>query len=172
MSAKAISNRLCQLVTIIILTLVFLIIAPVIFGNMHKVYADNGNVTINATNFPDENFRSYVKDNFDSDKNGILSAEEIAGVSSIKIDNSNIYDLTGLEYFANLTQLIYNNNQLTNLDISNNRSLEILNCTSNHLTSLDLSNNDNLSLDSLRGDELDSSSSFFFRYDGHAVSLW
>jgi len=40
-------------------------------------------VSIDASNFPDENFRAYISDNFDSDGDGVLSDEEIAGAEVI-----------------------------------------------------------------------------------------
>ena len=41
------------------------------------------NVAINAENFPDSNFRSYVSENFDTDSNGVLSNTEIIAVTTI-----------------------------------------------------------------------------------------
>ena len=44
-----------------------------------------GDVEIDETNFPDKNFRKYVEDNFDTNKDGILSADEIAAVEEITL---------------------------------------------------------------------------------------
>ena len=46
--------------------------------------AAEGDVLINDTNFPDENFRNYVQ-KFDTVDDNILSAEEIAAVTSINV---------------------------------------------------------------------------------------
>ena len=35
-------------------------------------------VAVTALNFPDNTFRNYVSENFDTDSNGLLSDEEIA----------------------------------------------------------------------------------------------
>jgi hypothetical protein len=70
-------------------------ISSIGFGGITEVHAADG-VEINATNFPDANFRSYVSDNFDKDKNGFLSNEEISSVSSIFVYFNNISDLTGI----------------------------------------------------------------------------
>ncbi|MBR0256326.1 MAG: hypothetical protein IJQ58_01195 [Synergistaceae bacterium] len=43
-----------------------------------------GDVAINATNFPDETFRNVASD-FDTDKNGTLSAAEIANIKVVDI---------------------------------------------------------------------------------------
>ena len=44
--------------------------------------AENGDVVIDAANFPDENFRDYVS-KFDTDGNGALDELEINSVVSI-----------------------------------------------------------------------------------------
>jgi len=44
-----------------------------------------GDVKIDETNFPDKNFRKYVKDNFDTDNDAFLSADEIAAVEEITL---------------------------------------------------------------------------------------
>jgi len=53
----------------------------------------------------------------------------------------NISDLTGIEAFPNIKWLICSENNLYNLDLSNNLALEGLDCSSNNLYFLDLSNN-------------------------------
>ncbi|MBR5513207.1 MAG: leucine-rich repeat domain-containing protein [Ruminococcus sp.] len=98
-------------------------------------------VEINAENFPDENFRNYVKENFDTGGDDVLSAEEIAAVTELNIDACGISDLTGIEYFTDLAFLNCNKNNLTALDVSNNTALQALWCYNNQLTTLDLSNN-------------------------------
>ena len=52
---------------------------------------------------------------------------------------------------ADLGGLLINNNQLTNIDISNNTNLTQLNISSNNLTSIDLSNNPSLSSLNIQG---------------------
>ena len=44
-----------------------------------------GDVAIDETNFPDKNFRKYVEDNFDTSKDGPLSADEIAAAKDITL---------------------------------------------------------------------------------------
>jgi hypothetical protein len=102
--------------------------------------ATEGNVPIDAEHFPDANFRTYVKDCFDTDKNDILSATEIASAKNFYIGGKRISDLTGIENFTELTVLYVENNQLTSLNLSKNTKLEILYCDSNQLTSLDVNN--------------------------------
>jgi len=102
---------------------------------------NNDYVLINEENFPDEIFRNYVKENFDTDGNGILSAEEISKITDINVSNRGISDLKGIEYFTALKRLICDDNNLTSLDVSNNTALTYLDCHYNNLTSLDVSNN-------------------------------
>ena len=98
-------------------------------------------VAINSTNFPDDNFRSYVSGSFDVNSDDVLSDAEIAGVTSIDVHGRSIASLQGVGYFTALTELFCYSNQLTELDLSNNTSLRVLSCANNQLTTLDVSNN-------------------------------
>ena len=98
-------------------------------------------VAIDETNFPDAVFRDYVSREFDQNKNGMLSEEEINRVTQICVDGKGIKSLKGVEYFTALYNLLCRNNQLTVLNISNNTALKWLYCSNNMLTALDISNN-------------------------------
>ena len=98
-------------------------------------------VAINDTNFPDKNFRTYISKVYDENNNDILDANEIAAVKTIDVSRKEIKDLTGIEHFENLTKLLCYNNQLTTLDVSENKALTLLTCDNNELTSLDVSGN-------------------------------
>ena len=111
------------------------------FAGAFTAFADSGEVEINAVNFPDDNFRQYVLDKCDTDGNGVLSQGEIKRKKSIYIEEKNIADLKGIEYFYNLTELWCSDNKLTSLDVSQNTALEKLYCDINKLTSLDVSQN-------------------------------
>ena len=107
-------------------------------------------VEINSTNFPDQVFLQYVKDNIDTEdatgqKDGKLSQAERDAVTEISITNTNCTDLTGIAYFANLKILYCNNNKLTGLDMSGNPALEQLLCYENNLESLNVTKNKKLS---------------------------
>jgi len=103
-------------------------------GITPKAYAD-GDVAINDTNFPDSNFRTYVKDNFDADKNGSLSTTEINSATEIDVSKKSIANLKGVEYFTALRILHCQDNQLTTLDVSKNTSLLGLSCHNNNVQS-------------------------------------
>lgn len=106
---------------------------------------DSEVVEINSTNFPDQFFLQYVKDNIDTEKDGKLSQAERDAVTEISITNTNCTDLTGIAYFANLKILYCSDNKLTGLDMSGNPALEQLLCYENKLESLNVTKNKNLS---------------------------
>ena len=100
-----------------------------------------GGIAINADNFPDGNFRSYVSGNIDTNNDTVLTADEIAAVTEINVIGMGIADLTGVEYFVALKRLICYSNNLTSLDVTENTALTALHCYENQLTSLDVSQN-------------------------------
>ena len=123
----------------------------------------DGDVAINEANFPDANFRQYVKNEFDKNEDDILSADEIAAVQAIHVDRKPITSIEGIEHFTALTDLYCSETKLTALDtshntklvrlecsriptltslnVSKNTELKHLNCNYNPLTALDLTNN-------------------------------
>ena len=101
------------------------------------------NIEINATNFPDENFRNYLlEQSYGAD--GIITSDEIEGITYINVFEKDIESLEGIGYFKNLRYLYCDNNKLTSLDLSNNTALESIQCPNNQLTSLDVSGCNNL----------------------------
>lgn len=116
---------------------------------------------IDQNNFPDANFREYVKANFDTDGNGSFSQNELMAVTSIiiPVDSPRIQSLKGIEYFTEITFLSCNENpSLVGLDLSHNTKLQEasvrdcqlnslklptnikgINCSGNQLTSMDIS---------------------------------
>ena len=101
-------------------------------------------IAIDETNFPDANFRSYVSEGFDTDQDGFLSDTEIAAVHSIEVYNKDISSLQGVEVFTELSYLDCSYNNLSVLDVGDNKALISLYCGANQLTALDLRNNTNL----------------------------
>ena len=112
---------------------------------------DSEFVEINSTNFPDQVFRKYVEDNIDKadttgQKDDKLSQAERDAVTEISITNTNCTDLTGIAYFANLTELNCYHNQLTTLDVSKNAKLSALRCYNNGMEKLNLGDITHLTL--------------------------
>ena len=97
-------------------------------------------IDINATNFPDDNFRAIVKAT-DINKNGdnYLSWAEIQAVTELYVSEKGIKNLKGIEYFKALKMLACRFNGLESLDVSMNTALTELDCSYNSLKSLDVS---------------------------------
>ncbi len=101
-------------------------------------------IAINATNFPDANFRKYVKSEFDQDSNGKLSDEEISDADLIDLTGKSIKDLTGLKYFTSLQILECSGLKLAELDVSSNTKLTTLIADGNKLSKITLTKNTSL----------------------------
>ncbi|MCK5338462.1 MAG: leucine-rich repeat domain-containing protein, partial [Bacteroidales bacterium] len=115
---------------ILLLTTVFLLCSIILQGQ--------------TTAIPDANFEQALIDlGIDSDGtiNQSVATSNISGLTALNVYNKNITDLTGIEGFISLTNLLCYNNQLTSLDLSQNTALIRLYCQNNQLTSLDVSQN-------------------------------
>ena len=105
--------------------------------NVSVTYKDAGDYV----NIPDANFKAYLVATFDKDGDKEISLDEAAAVSKIHCNQKRIASLEGIQYFTSLTELNCYSNQLTSLDVSNNKALTGLDCYSNQITSLDVSKN-------------------------------
>ncbi len=126
-----------------------------------------GDVEINDTNFPDEDFREYLKTAtyYDSstgthkkiDENGdeTLSLTERMKVKRIDVSSLNVHNLKGIEKFPELIELKCENRHISKLDLSQNTKLEYLYCKNNELTQLDLSKNPNITILDCSDNKLD-----------------
>ena len=97
-------------------------------------------------NIPDANFKTYLTTDpiarIDTNLDGEISFTEASNFSgTINCPNSSISDLTGIEFFTNITGLYCNGNSLTALDVTNNTAIIDLYCNNNSLTALDVSAN-------------------------------
>ena len=97
-------------------------------------------IEINDTHFPDEKFRTYIKENMDKNDDNTLSTEEADAVTYLYLNYEGIRDLTGIEHFPNLKTLHVELNRLSTLDVSQNKKLSALYAGNNELTSLILPN--------------------------------
>lgn len=75
---------------------------------------------------------------------GDITQGDVASVTSLDVSARGIDDLSGIEYFTALTELLCSSNNLTSLDVSKNVELQDLVCSFNELTSLNISNNTKL----------------------------
>ena len=96
---------------------------------------------VTAQFFPDPTFMGLVESNYDADHDSIMTKAELDNVTVMRVFNSNIQDMTGLQYFTALTVLDCSSCQLGSLDVSKNAALTNLYCNNNQLTVLDISHN-------------------------------
>jgi len=80
---------------------------------------------------PDANFKAYLLENFDANKDGKISLKEAKAIKVIDCSNRNIEALDGIEKFSNLTSLNCSNNLLDELELNENKKLNKLVCTNN-----------------------------------------
>ena len=109
----------------------------VIYGTVEMApesYSYLPNVVIDSTTFPDSNLRNYLKATYG---NYIDNTK----VVSIDVSFKNISSLAGIEYLYNLERLNVFSNNLTELDLTNNRRLADLDARWNNLKTLDLTRN-------------------------------
>jgi gliding motility-associated-like protein len=90
------------------------------------------------TLIPDANFeQALINLGIDNGAiDGKVLTMNIRNQIGLQVSGKKISDLTGIQDFLALTSLDCNDNNLTNLDVSNNTSLWSLGCSSNQLTSL------------------------------------
>lgn len=93
------------------------------------------------TSIPDANFENkLISLGLDSGAiDGKVLTANITQVTSLNVSSSSITNLTGIQDFVSLKELICHTNQLTSLDISKNIALTSLDCSLNQITSLDIS---------------------------------
>jgi len=112
------------------------------------------------TYVPDDNFEHYLEThtaagttvpvgNANSMGNGVYSdnyvlTSNIKNVTTLEINGQNIADLTGIEDFTHLQYLRAEDNNISNVNLSQNTALQRLRIYQNQLTSLDVSHNTNL----------------------------
>ncbi|MGB0880240.1 MAG: T9SS type A sorting domain-containing protein [Polaribacter sp.] len=108
-------------------------------------------------NIPDANFKNYLLSNVAVNTNNdseIQVSEAMNFTGTLSFQFRSINDLTGIEFFKNLSVLDCGDNNLTSINLAENTALEQLLCYDNNLTSLDLSNNTNLKVLDCRDNQL------------------
>lgn len=122
------------------------------------VQADDGDIEINAVNFPDPVWLSIVSEYIDTDDvKGTLSVQE-RSKSTLPIaewieDGQVITDLKGIEYFTAVKTLRISDLGLESLDVSALSNLQTLTVLGNNLTALDVSSNTALKTLNCRGNK-------------------
>lgn len=94
---------------------------------------------------PDEHFRAWVLWNYDTDKDGRLSAQEATTIETIELNTDETASLGGIQHFPNLLKIHAEGSltdgepkgQLSTLDLSGNPLLTMLYLPHNRITALD-----------------------------------
>lgn len=105
-------------------------------------------VNINEENFPDANFRNWLLAQ-DYGKDAVITDAEMAGITKIVARGCSIEDLTGLQFFTELTELDASSseemhpmeqwNHISSINLSGNSKLRVLWLDNNQITSINLS---------------------------------
>jgi len=121
---------------------------------------------------PDDNFETYLETH-DANGNsvplgdptsmgngimldGIVPTASIANVITLNIPNLGIYNIIGIEYFANLETLNCSSNLISIIDITQNTALRVFSCAYNIIwSSVDVSSNINLFHLNVRDNKID-----------------
>jgi len=83
-------------------------------------------VDFDSNNFPDDVFLELLKaDGIDTNEDGLLEESELEAVKSISFHDEGIKDVTGLEYFTELTYLDLSScSNVTSINLDNNKNLK------------------------------------------------
>ena len=105
--------------------------------------AGAGDVAINPTNFPDENFRDAVRV-YDTNGDEVLSKAERDIVTNLHCERRGIKSVKGIEYFTEIQGLWCLQNNISSWDLSKNKELVGIWCSHNSFTKLDFTGLDKL----------------------------
>ncbi len=103
-------------------------------------FTNNYGVIFSTANFPDTNFRTYMRslcsvDSYSGYREQYLTPSEVQNLKSLDVSNKSISDLTGVSLLTSLTSLNCSSNSLTSLPTLPS-GLKTFNCASNQLTYL------------------------------------
>lgn len=110
-------------------------------GTYKKEFVVTQNYSLKEVAFTNNAFKEYCKQNFDTNRDGIVSLEEAALVTTINAQGLGISSMDGIESFTSLKTLNCSNNSISKLDISNLKKLISLDCSGNLLSELDVHSN-------------------------------
>ena len=94
---------------------------------------------IALTNIPDENFEQALIDlGFDDVLDGSIRTASAENILDLVLNEKGIADLTGIQDFTNLENLWVQDNELTAIDVTQNRNLKFLFFDQNQISELDV----------------------------------
>lgn len=92
---------------------------------------------VNKQFFPDANLRRYIKDEFGD----VIYRVQVEETDELNVEDLEIADLTGIEYFTELNSLNFDGNYgITAVDVSNNKKLTNISCYKNQLRGANMDN--------------------------------
>lgn len=145
---KKTKNRFSKIVATGMATIMSIASIATPFSRAENAYAetDYGYKTcyINESTFPDPIFRQVIINSIDLNHDGFLSQEDIYYGRNIWCVNMGIKSLKGIEYLVELRGLYCMENELTELNVKNNKLIQGIWCSDNNLTSLDFTPNKDL----------------------------
>lgn len=98
--------------------------------NVHAAEPAQTDVKIDTQNFPDDAFRKYVTQKFDSNKDNLLSAAEIAAAKTVNLaDNDSVESVRGIELLPALTEIDVSGTAISGIDVTKNSELKKLNAS-------------------------------------------
>lgn len=115
-----------------------------------QVFGFSQIINIPDTNFKNKLLQASASNNIaggniiDTNANGQIEVSEAQLVTYLNVIISNISDLTGIEYFINLQQLLIQYNSISTINISTLTNLVRLRCDFNNLTGLNFNDLTNL----------------------------
>ena len=115
--------------------------SSVVDSNGNRVYnkdvyvSDDYVAIINATNFPNANFRNYLLGLYPK---GYITQTDVNNRTYMDISGKSISKITGIQYFTELKTLYANDNLLNMVDLTSNTKLEYLYIQDNRLAELKL----------------------------------
>tara|TARA_B100000401_G_scaffold436861_1_gene381164 strand:+ start:356 stop:1183 length:828 start_codon:yes stop_codon:yes gene_type:complete len=121
------------------------------------IYADNYNSSATKADYeqciysktyiPDDNFENFLESQNLGDgikNNDTVITNNLYTIENLDLMNLGINDITGIQDFINLKHLNIAENNITEIDVSNNTHLVEIFCPNTGISSIDLSNNPDL----------------------------
>ena len=118
------------------------------FINFEKIPEVVTGVNINEENFPDAKFRAWLLSQ-SYGKDAVITDAEMKGITKIMARGCGIKNLTGIQFFTELTELDVSNlegthpkeqwNSISTIDLSGNTKLRVLWADNNKIASINLS---------------------------------
>lgn len=131
------NNKLITLILILIIGLTIQT-TKVVISNDRKDYKD-----AEEAGFESEELYQCILETLEKDDDSVTD-EELKTITKLKCNEAGIESTAGLEKLTELTDLQLSNNDISEIDLSENTKLEHLVLAHNNIESLDLTNNDKL----------------------------